>query len=366
MHLIIKRQDILEPLQQARQAVDGRSPLQVMTGILFVASKSGLKFVGSDTAITVVRQIPADKVDVKRLGSAVLPADKVVEIIKSMPGEEVEIKMTDLKAQISSERSKAQLVGMDVDEYHYKKQSFVADFTVAGAILRSMIKRTSYAAAAKDRSIEAIMGLRLMVDSGRLSLTATNRHRVAYVHAPIECESAQTSIITVSHMQIIADAFANSDVEVSFTGNEVIFSDDSTTIHSRFMGGTYPRIEGYFDLHPVTSINVSTSDLADAIRLVSITSDTDEIFFEVSQSDIKLFGKGETGKTEDLVTIDDFDGEPFRFVARGKYITEAIKSVNADTVRISYPGDNKPLLFTGDNDGKFLVLQMRAREDAWA
>lgn len=366
MHLIAKRQDILEPLQQVRQAVDNRSPLQVMTGIKFVASKDGLKLIGSDTAITIVRLIPADKVDVKRLGSAVLPADKVVDIIKSLPGEEVEIKMTELIAQISSERSLVKLVGMDQNEYHYKKTNHTPDFKIPGSLLRSMIKRTAYAAAAKDKTSEIIMGMLLKVSDGRLSILATNRNRAAAVFTNIESESTQSCVMTVGHMQIAADVFAESDTEVSFSGNEVIFSKDSVSIHSRIMEGTFPLTEHHFEIKPVTSIGVSANDIIDAIRLVSITSDIDDIFFEVSESEIKLFGKGETGRTEDVVTINSFDGEPFRFVARGKYITEAIKSVNSDTVTIKYAGENKPFIFTGDNqDGKFLVLPMRVRGGEW-
>ncbi|MFC5532366.1 hypothetical protein [Cohnella yongneupensis] len=107
--------------------------------------------------------------------------------------------------------------------------------------------------------------------------------------------------------------------------------------------------------------------MVDAIKLVSITSDIDEVFFMVSPTDIKLFGKGETGRTEDLVSIDQFGGEPVRFVCRGKFLIDAIKSVNANAVSIWYESEGKPLLISSDSDdGKFLVGMLRVREDQWA
>lgn len=334
MHITIHKRALLEPLTQVNKAVNTRNPWPIMTGIFMAASKSGLRLVGTDTAITICRTVPEEEVNVTRLGSAVLPATKLLNIIDSLPSTEITINMKNKVAEISAAGKKITLAGFDPDEFTYKQEKGEIAYQVSGDDLKSMIKRTAFAALQKADQTTPATNIRFKMGEGRFSLAATDRHRCARVSIPIESDRAFEVMIAVQQMQKTADQFSGSDVvSISMTANQVIFTSERVTVHTLIVEGTFPNLDPLFEIKSKTDIWINKEDLTNAAKLVTIASEESKIHVEVSENEVHLFGKGQDGRADDMLKPMYFSGEQLRIAFNGKILQEALKALEGEKVR---------------------------------
>lgn len=370
MHLRIQKSVLAEPLSQVSKAVNPRSPIPIMTGIFFAASKTGLRLVGSDTAITIVRIIPEEDFTVTRLGSIVLPADKLLDIIASLPSSEIEINMKGKTAHISAGRSKVELVGMDADEFSFRQIKATESFHITGDVLRSLVKRTSYAALSKSDSNTPYTSIRLTTGNGRLFLTATDRHRAARVSTEIDTDARFEVLISVPHMNKVSELLSGAkQVDISFTDSVAVFSADNITIQTAIVDGALPRaIDGMFEVDGLTDVWLNTDEFADAVKLTLITTTEKTTFIRMNPDEIHLFGKGESGRTDDFLNPEEFRGDPYRVSFNGKLLLEALKSLESEKFLFRYTGESRAAIFSAGKpeEEAFIVQPYRVREEEWA
>lgn len=368
MHITIHKRALLEPLTQVNKAINTRNPWPIMTGIFMAASKSGLRLVGTDTAFTICRTVPEEEVNVTRLGSAVLPATKLISIIDSLPSTDITINMKNKVAEISAAGKKITLAGFDPDEYTYKQEKGDVAFQVSGDDLKSMIKRTAFAALQKADQTTPVTNIRFKTGDGRFSLTATDRHRGARASIPIESDHATEVMIAVPQMQKTADQFSGSDVvSISMTANQVVFSGDGVTVYARIVEGTFPNLDALFEIKSITDIKVHKDDLINAAKLVTITSEESKVNVEISESEVHLFGKGLDGRADDVLKPIKFSGEALRIAFNGKILQEALKALDGEEVRIRFSGKLSASVLSGDDPetAAHIIMPLRTKEEDW-
>lgn len=370
MNFRISKKDLLEPLEQVYKAVNDSISVEVMRGILFILSNNGLKLIGSDTKITIIRTIPAEKLTITRLGSIVLPAKRVVDIIKALPAGDIDINLKGLSANITAGGTEIKMSGQDRDEYTFRAVKAEESISLSGEDLRSLIKRTSYAST-NDKGMPILSGIRVMTEEGRISFTTCDRDRVSkvWVNAPVDFE--RQFVISADHLDKVRKLFTDTDtVSVSFSENQAIFSTDDTTIYCRILEGNYPSIESLLNFDNTTIIEVETEPFLQALERIKIISvETGKkklryVYININEKTIRMFGKSEYGRVDESIPLVSFKGMPSRIALNAQYIIDAVNAVEFEDITLRI-GKHAYFSNGDENEAFFQVTQLQTREEEW-
>ena len=286
MNFKIKRIELLNALTKVSRAVSIKSPLPVLTGIKFDLKEDELILTGSDSDITIQTSIH-DNIEIIKTGSVVLSSRYILEIIKKIDSEDVHI--------------------------------FIVDGTltrIEGANSRFDLNGTSY------------------IDYPRIDLNKTG------VNLQMKSTDLKEAIEQTS--------FATSEKETRPVLTGVNFkAKNHVLIQTRLIDGTFPDtgrlIPDSFDY----SMSIDSTSLLNSIDRASLLTNeqTNIVKLTMDQDHVILSSfSQEIGSVEENLSRAFYKGEPLKISFSAKYLTDAIKSINGQKVRVLFTGEMRPFI----------------------
>ena len=119
MKFIIKKEYLIEGLNNVSKAISSKNLIPILAGIKFELKKDGLYLSASDTDISIQSFISNEKIsEVIELGSIVIYGKYIVEIIRKLPNVDISIEVLDgFKMLITTDNSSFNLNGINPNEF---------------------------------------------------------------------------------------------------------------------------------------------------------------------------------------------------------------------------------------------------------
>ncbi len=184
MKVLVNRAALVEALGLASSVVLTRTPKPVLTCVKLVAgpalgggSAKTLTVIATDMEIAL--QYTLTQVDIASPGVALIPAGKLSEIVNNSPDDTLTLDTTADSTVIKGSDAHYKVFGYNADEYP-PVSSFegTPDFSLTAGALRTLLDRTRFAAA-REMTRYAINGVLFEKKGKKLSLVATDGHRLA-------------------------------------------------------------------------------------------------------------------------------------------------------------------------------------------
>src|SRR5699024_1877813 len=170
------------------------------------------------------------------------------------------------------------LLSMPIEEYPTLPEISEQSGVVPGDVFADAIAQVSVAAS-RDDVTPVITGVQLEVSENSLSLTATDRYRVAIRSIDWEQTAPDlpvtSALVPARTLQEIGKTFAHaSTVSVAIMSRNdrelIAFTADNKTVTSLLSKGNLPPVSRLFPESVGHSAVISTSDLAEATRRVQL------------------------------------------------------------------------------------------------
>jgi DNA polymerase III subunit beta len=368
MKITIDRSTLSEALSDVNKAVDGKTSIQILTGIKLEVSDEGLTLTANDNEKAI--QTLITEVEVTRVGAIVVPAKFFVEIVKKLPEEEIEITVDGLQVSVKSGKSELDLVGLDAEEFpELPKMTVQQSFTLKGSVLKSLIKQTAFAVSTNEQT-PVLNSENWSLSNGELTIIATDRHRLARLELKVDgADGIELSGLNVTgkHLnelsKIIPD---NLDVEVSASYSHVLFRMGDLMFYSRIVDGSYPDTSKIIHNKFQTEITVNTASFTNALDRAYLLSREEKTNIAklktMGSYSIELSSKsGETSKVTEQVEISEMTGDELTISFNSKYMLEALKVIESEQIHIGFTGVMSPIIITpvGGSKALHLVLPYR-------
>ena len=96
MKFKVKKEILLESLNNTARAISTKNLIPILTGIKFELKEDGLYLYASDTDVSIRSFIPKDKLtSTSEFGSIVIGGKYIVEIIRKLPNTDISIEVID-------------------------------------------------------------------------------------------------------------------------------------------------------------------------------------------------------------------------------------------------------------------------------
>jgi DNA polymerase-3 subunit beta len=367
MRLTISREKLQEGLNAVTASIPGKTTLPVLANILVETTERGIKLSGTDLDIAVSTEVAAD---VETPGAVTIPAKKLSEIARELPPAPVKIAaIGEQRITLECGRSRFKLLGLPRDEFPtFPAVKFDESWRIRSGDLQKLISHTAFAVSTEE-SRPILNGVLWELRPDRMSMVATNGHRLAKMDVPITSDSAPSNdlIVPPKALEQVRRLFpAEEELEIGRGENHIGFRSPFTAVYTRLIEGPYPNYE---QVIPKDNDRVAIADKASLVsalkRMSVVASDqTHRIRLSFNAGMLKFSVQTpDLGEAQDELPI-RFSGDQLDIGFNASYLLEILRYIPTDDVRITLKAPERAATLEpeGWNDpASYLCLVMPLR-----
>ena len=351
------------------RAVSPRSTLPVLANVLLETTDTGLRVTATNLDLTIAATVAAT---VLEEGRTTAPARLLTEYVSSLSDAPCTMEL-DPATQVLSLRCgvhRANLHGIDAMEFPpLPRQEVETMIEVDSGKLQGAITQTVMAASA-DEASPVLTGALLQIDGGRLTLAATDRHRLAVKTLEIDGAGAATPvsvIVPARHLNEVARAVNPNRpaVGIAFSGgrNQVFFTLKDVEISSRLIDGAYPNYAQVIPASTTTTVSLPTAALLREARTAAVLARdaANPVRMQVGEGTLTLRAQtAEVGDDEAPLTA-TVQGDDVQIAFNARYVLDALSVLDSDEVQLSFNGALHPGVIRPAGRDDYLCIIMPVR-----
>ena len=373
MKFTIKKEVLMEAINKVSKAISSRNVIPVLAGIKFELTSKKLVLTASDNDITIQTHIDCDNeeiIKVKEEGSIIIQGKYISDIVRKLPDEYINIEVVDeLKILIYTENSEFNLNGISESEYpNIDLGESKSHIELLPSVLKEIVNQTAFATSI-DENKAILNGINFNITGDMLECNATDSYRLARKVIKLDKVSKENQNIVIPSRNLVefTRIIDDSDemIEIHIFNNKILFKYQNLLFQSRLINGTYPNTSNLLPKDYLVKLHFNINQFYDVVDRVSIlTSDKDKNTVTLETDGNNLIMKSssaEIGRVEEKMTITKDQDIDVKVSFSSKYMMDALKSFNTETVELHFVGEIKPILLKSEEDESLtqLVLPIR-------
>lgn len=358
--------EFLTLLQSIAGIVERRHTLPILANVLFRKKDDQLQVVSSDLEIQIkaTGSMGGDK------GSfaTTVGARKLIDILRSLPSDQI-ISLTaqNNKLVLQAGKSRFTLQTLPAEDFPLVQESakFGAVFSVPQKVLKALLQEVSFAMAVQDIRYY-LNGILFVVDGKKLSLIATDGHRLVYSDADLATEVPKQDVIlprkTVLELQrLLSDGDEKMDIQ--FASNQAKFNFGAMEFVSKLVEGKFPDYNRVIPRGHKNHITVGRQALLTSLQRTAIlTSDKFKGVRLNFEENLLRISSNNAEQEEAVEELDiDYSGDVIELGFNVTYLIDALANMSQEMVGIELADGSSSALFTVPEHAsyRYVVMPMR-------
>ena len=358
---------VLSVLQSVAGIVERRHTLPILANVLLRKTGTSLQLTTSDLEIQIrtTAELGGDTGNF----TTTIGARKLIDILRTMPGDQtVSLESSQSKIILKGGKSKFTLQTMAAEDFPLVQEaaSFGPVFSVPQKTLKALLGQVSFAMAVHDIRYY-LNGILFVAEGNRLSLVATDGHRLAFTASTLDVEvpTKQEVILprkTVLEMQrLLSDA--EGAIEMQFANNQAKFSFDGMEFVTKLVEGKFPDYNRVIPKNHKNSITLGREALLKTLQRTAIlTSDKFKgVRLNIDPGSLRVASNNaEQEEAVDELDI-DYGGDSIEIGFNVTYLIDALSNMGQEMVKVELSDGNSSALITIPDNAtfKYVVMPMR-------
>ena len=357
---------VLTALQSVAGIVERRHTLPILANVLLRKHGEMIQLITSDLEIQIrtTAQLGGDDGDF----STTVGARKLIDILRTMPADQiVSLESSQNRLILKGGKSKFTLQTLPAEDFPLVQEaaSFGPSFSVPQKVLKQLLSQVSFAMAVHDIRYY-LNGILFVAEGKKLSLVATDGHRLAFTSATLDVEVPKQEVIlprkTVLELQrLLSDK--EGAIEMQFASNQAKFSFDGMEFVTKLVEGKFPDYNRVIPKDHRNQVTLGRAPLLAALQRTAIL--TSEKFkgvrlnFDANTLRVAC-NNAEQEEAVDELDI-DYSGDPIEIGFNVTYLMDALGNMNQDMVSVALQDSNSSALVTipENEQFKYVVMPMR-------
>ena len=357
---------VLAALQSVAGIVERRHTLPVLANVLIRKTAGQVQLTTSDLEIQI--RTHADLGGDDTSFATTVGARKLIDILRTLPADQVvSLESQQSKLVLKGGKSKFTLQTLPAEDFPLVQESpsFGPVFSVPQKTLKSLLGQVSFAMAVHDIRYY-LNGILFVAEGKKLSLVATDGHRLAFASADLDVEVPKQEVIlprkTVLELQrLLSDK--DGAIEMQFAANQAKFSFEGMEFVTKLVEGKFPDYNRVIPRNHQNIVVLGRVPLLSALQRAAIM--TSEKFKGVRlnvEPGVLRVAANNADQEEAVDELDiEYDGAAIEIGFNVTYLIDALGNMGQDMVRVELADGNSSALVTiPDNEHfKYVVMPMR-------
>ena len=359
---------VLAALQAVSGIVERRHTLPILANVLIRKTGDQVELTTSDLEIQVRTTVQFDG-DAGNLSTTV-GARKLIDILRSMPADQVvSLTSNQNKMTLQGGKSRFTLQTLPADDFPLVQEAadFGPAFSVPQKALKGLINQVHFAMAVHDIRYY-LNGILFVAEGKKLTLVATDGHRLALAQAELETDIPKQEVIlprkTVLELQrLLKDGKEDDAIEMRFAGNQAKFSFSGMEFVTKLVEGKFPDYNRVIPKNHKFRVTLGRAPLLASLQRAAIL--TSEKFKAVRLSFTPgllsiASSNAEQEEAKEEIEI-DYAGDKIETGFNVTYLMDALGNMSQDMVSIDLNDSASSALITNPEQTgfKYVVMPMR-------
>lgn len=288
-------------------------------------------------------------------GPILVDLERFAKTLKAIKDVEVEVVLCPKAVEVKTARATFKLNATDAGDFPSLPTPEKTDFHADD--LGALVNRTQHAVA-HESARYAINGALLERREDRLTMVATDGRRLVAAKGSCSADGPKrVSILQPKALRLIPKLFSNG-CEVEVNDERVICFNGPIVLVSNKVEGKFPP---WRDVIPKSNghfVLIDAEALLDAVGQAGVvtTGESKGVALEVCASSVAVQAKSpDVGEVSVDVPAIGGEGDPVRVGVDPKFLTDAVKSLDDQTIRIEVEAPNKPIVLRGEMDTHLIM-----------
>ncbi|CAN5709014.1 DNA polymerase III subunit beta [soil metagenome] len=368
-----ERDELLGAAQFASRAISNRATLPVLSGVRLKALEGGeVSVAATDLELTMETSFPAG---VDEPGQAIVPGRLFGEMVRSLGAGRVSLAGGEGEVEIASGRGQFRVKSLVTDDYPAlatEDRDTTDGIEVridAPALARALSQVVR--SAATDESRQILTGVLWEIETGSITLAATDSYRLAVRSLTVSGGPAEVrKVILPSRAlgELARSLQGATDVTAAFYANLATFSitggdgrQGRSAISSRFVEGEFPNYrqlipEGYTNV-----LTVSREDLLDVTKRVGLLAQNNLPVKLRLDSELEVSAHTpDVGEGQEVLDA-EYTGEPLVIAFNPQFLNDGTSAAGGERLVLSAGDGLKPAVLRSEDEADFTYLLMPVR-----
>ena len=365
---------LLSALQSVAGIVERRHTLPVLANVLLKKEGGSIQLTTSDLEIQI--RTHAELGGDEGSFATTVGVRKLIDILRTMPADQtVSLESQQEKLLLKGGKSRFTLQTLPAEDFPLVQEApgFGPAFSVPQKTLKDLLGQVSFSMAVHDIRYY-LNGILFETDGKRLSLVATDGHRLAFTSATLDVEVPRQQVIlprkTVIELErLLSDAAAPEGeqvpmIEMQFAANQAKFSFGGMELVTTLVEGKFPDYNRVIPQSPKNSVTLGRAVLLACLQRTAImTSDKFKgVRLNLEPGTLRIASSNaEQEEAVDELDI-DYGGDAIEIGFNVTYLMDVLSTLKQqEMVTIGLQDANSSALITlpGDDNFKYVVMPMR-------
>ncbi len=369
MEFRITQRHLLKGLARIQAIVEKRNTMPILANTLVEAEGDKVFISATDLEIGIRGGYGATVI---RKGSATISARKLFEITRELPEENITIRLGENKyVEISCGKINFKLVGLPPEEYpglpKGEEKSLVQ---IESGTLLEMIERTLYAVSTEEARYN-LNGVYLETrpEEGLIRMAATDGHRLAMVDRKIEgVDLSKFDKGVIVHKKGIHELKRlleedDEPVKIGFKKGHAVVKKKDVLLVTRLIDGTFPDYEQVIPKDLSKTLTVTRDPLLASLKRISVLAKerSGSVKLELAGNQLVISSTNpDLGEAREEIEV-TYTGEALTIGFNARYLLEAVASMDAKEVRLSFNDELSPGKVSPATDDATIAIVMPMR-----
>jgi DNA polymerase III, beta subunit len=365
---------LLSALQSVAGIVERRHTLPVLANVLLKKEGGSIQLTTSDLEIQI--RTHAELGGDEGSFATTVGVRKLIDILRTMPADQtVSLESQQEKLLLKGGKSRFTLQTLPAEDFPLVQEApgFGPAFSVPQKTLKDLLGQVSFSMAVHDIRYY-LNGILFETDGKRLSLVATDGHRLAFTSATLDVEVPRQQVIlprkTVIELErLLSDAAAPEGeqapmIEMQFAANQAKFSFGGMEFVTKLVEGKFPDYNRVIPQSPKNSVTLGRAVLLACLQRTAImTSDKFKgVRLNLEPGTLRIASSNaEQEEAVDELDI-DYGGDAIEIGFNVTYLMDVLSTLKQqEMITIGLQDANSSALITlpGDDNFRYVVMPMR-------
>lgn len=363
MKLICNQKILSQKINIVQKAINSRTTIELLKGILLSTENGTLKLTGSDAEIRIETIVQSE---IEEDGKIVLDSKLFGDIVRKLPDSFVQIETdSNNNVHIYCENSRFTIKGHSAEDYPiFSNVEENEMYSIPQELLKDMIKQTSFAIS-QDQTKPILMGELLEASNGKTSLVAIDGYRLAVRSCSIDSFTNDIKVIIPGKTLVDINSLMTGEgnINIGFTEKNAVFMLGDTKVVTRLLEGDFIDYNRLLPKEYNSRVRLKTKSLLNSIERASLLSQSEKnnlIKLSIRDGVMVITSNTDKGNVYEEVNL-ELEGEYLDIAFNSRYLMEGLRYIDSEEIYIEFTTNVNPCIVkpVDEIDYTYLLLPVR-------
>ena len=359
MKIICSKSQFLRGVNIVSKAVSNKTTMEILECILIEAFDDCIKLTANDTELGIETTIQGEIIVP---GKIALEAKLFSEIIKKIPDNDVILETEENgNTSIRCEQIHCNIMGKQGDDFsHLPEITKENKITISQYDLKEIIRQTIFSVSDNENN-KLMTGELLSIENNKLTITSLDGHRISIRKIALKKAYDPLKVVvpgkTLMEVSKILSGEVDSEVNLYFTNNHIVFEFDQTVVVSRLIEGEYFKIDQMLSNDYETKVRINKKEFLNCIDRATLLvkeGDKKPVIINITDEIMELKIKSQLGTMDEEIMITK-EGRDLLIGFNPKFLIDALRVIEDEEVDLYFMNAKAPC-FIKDEKETYIYL----------